>query len=189
MDATNGRPTPFQSLVSRRFSCRAYKPDPVPREHVEAMLKAARLAPSACNRQPWRLAVVTSPARRKDLLCKGVLPGLSMPWIADAPVIIALGMRRATLTHRVAPLIAKVDYPWLDCGIAGEHLVLQATELGLGTCWIGWIRPRGIRRVIGWPPGIRPVALITVGWPQDPQPPERNRKPLSDIASWMPDSP
>ena len=80
------------------------------------------------------------------------------------------------------------SYPWIDVGIAGERLVLQATELGLGTCWIGWIRPKTVRRIVGWPAAIRPAALITVGWPSDestkgPKP----RLPLSDIVQWLDD--
>jgi len=101
-----------------------------------------------------------------------------------APVIIVLGMQRSVVTHRLAPLLSRVDYPWIDLGIAGEHLVLQATELGLGTCWIGWIRPAGVRKVIGWPRRIRPVALITVGWPQPCGSEQRtDRKPMREITT------
>lgn len=104
-----------------------------------------------------------------------------MSWVQEAPLLVVLGMVRATVTHRLAPLFSRVDYPWLDLGIAGEHLVLQATELGLGTCWIGWIRPKTIRRIVAWPRAVRPAALITVGYPRDTDMPQRNRKPLSDI--------
>ena len=176
----------FLELVRRRSSCRSYKQEPVPRTMVERVLEAARLAPSACNRQPWRFAVVTEEGRRKELVRRGVLAGLSSGWVAGAPVIIAVGMHRSVLTHRIAPSVSGVDYPWIDIGIAGEHLVLAATELGLGTCWIGWIRPGGVRRVVGWPRGIRPVALITLGTPSEPGPSDRepNRKPLAELVEW-----
>ncbi len=59
--------------------------------------------------------------------------------------------------------VTGVDYPWVDIGITGQHLVLAATELGLGTCWIGWIKPRVVRRIVGWPGSVKPVAVITVG--------------------------
>ena len=73
-----------------------------------------------------------------------------------------------------------VDYPLIDLGIAGEHLVLQATELGLGTCWIGWIKPKVVRSIVGWPRAIEPVSLITVGWPaSDPSP--RPRLAIDEI--------
>lgn len=181
-------PSSFLELVGQRHSCRAYRPDPVPREHIETMLAAARLAPSACNRQPWRFAVVTAEKTRRRLFDEGVLPGLRSGWILEAPVLVALGMHSSVVTHWIAPLVSKVDYPWLDLGIAGEHLVLQATELGLGTCWIGWIQPDGVRKAVGWPRSIRPAALITVGWPRAEEAGERTgRKSLPEIASWLED--
>jgi nitroreductase len=181
--------TAFGDLVRRRWSCRRYRTEPVPRAHLERLLEAARLAPSACNRQPWRFAVATAPAARRALATRGLLPGLGMAgWVAEAPAIIALGVRRDWATHRLAAWLAGVDFPWLDAGIAGEHLVLQAAELGLGTCWIGWIRPRAVRRIAGWPLAVRPVALVTVGWPSEEPPadgPESRRRPLADLCRWL----
>lgn len=180
------RVRPFIELVKRRTSCRSYKPDPVPREYIERMLEAARHAPSACNKQPWRFAVVIDPELRGRLARNGVLPGLSSDWIAGAPVLVALGMECAVLTHRFAPLFSGVDYPWIDLGIAGEHFVLQAEELGLGTCWVGWIRPRRVRKLVGWPRHIRPAALITLGYPLDTAPARRtDRHELSEIVRWV----
>jgi nitroreductase len=96
-----------------------------------------------------------------------------------------MGMVRAVVTHRLAPLFSGVDYPWIDLGIAGEHLVLQATELGLGTCWVGWIRPAAVRKAVGWPRSIRPAALVTAGWPRNRQDdPGRPRKSLSELTTW-----
>ena len=71
-------------------------------------------------------------------------------------------MQTSFLTHRLAASVSGVDYPWVDIGIAGEHLAPAATELGLGTCWIGWIKPRSIARMVGWPRSVEPVAVITV---------------------------
>ena len=171
-------------LVRARFSCRAYRPDPVPREAVERILEAARCAPSACNRQPWRFVVAQNPALRARLAGEGILPGLGMAWIAQAPVILVLGVKRSMLTHVVAPLFSTVQYPLLDLGIAGEHAVLQAAELGLGTCWIGWIRPKAVRRIVDWPADIHPQALLTVGYPVSI--PERRtpRLPLDELVIW-----
>lgn len=178
-------PTPFQALVARRRSCRAYKPDPVPRGQLEMLIEAARLAPSACNRQPWRFAVVTAADKRQALVRDGLMPGMAMDWAADAPVIVAIGMARDFATHRLAPALTGVDYPLLDLGIAGEHLVLQAAELGLGTCWIGWIRPAAIRKIVGWSRGVKPVALITVGRPAEPEGEPRPRLAMNEIARWL----
>jgi hypothetical protein len=76
------------------------------------------------------------------------------------------------------------NYPWVDIGIAGEHLALAATELGLGTCWIGWIKPRVVAKIVDWPASIKPVVVITVGYPCDPDagpPPATRRIPLSEL--------
>jgi nitroreductase len=177
--------TPFLDLVERRVSCRKYKHDPVPSELVEQILEAARLAPSACNNQPWRFVVVTDNDRRERLATDGILPGLGMDWIADAPVVLVIGIHRSVITHRVAPKVSGVDYALMDLGIAGEHAVLQATELGLGTCWIGWINPRAIRRIIEWPRDIMPQALITVGWPDEAAISPRPRMGKDEISKWL----
>ncbi len=170
--------------IQDRISCRAYKLDPVPKEHLETMLQAARLAPSACNKQPWRFAVVTDESKRRGLVEKGFLPGLTMKWAHDAPVVVVLGISRSLITHRIAPRISGIDYALVDIGIAGEHLVLQAAELGLGTCWIGWIKPTIVRKIVGWPASIEPRALITVGWPRDNEPRSHHRHDLSEMVDW-----
>ena len=176
--------TGFGELVAARFSCRAYLPDPVPRAAVDQILEAARLAPSACNKQPWRFVVVTQAELRTQLMEEGLLPGFGATWVAVAPVILALGMKKSLITHRVAPLLSEVEYPLLDLGIAGEHAILQATELGLGTCWIGWIRPKEVRRILGWPTAIMPQALITVGWPASRPERPSPRLPVDEIVTW-----
>jgi nitroreductase len=180
-------------LIQSRRSCRAYRPDPVPRACLERMLEAARWAPSACNRQPWRFVVVTRPSLRAAIVARGLLPGLAAGWVAEAPVLVVMGMCRTVITHRVAPWVSGVDYPWIDLGIAGEHLALQAAELGLGACWIGWIRPDAIRKLVGWPASIRPAIIFTVGWPRAepgaaPGPteaPPKERLPVADLAQWL----
>lgn len=174
----------FGKLVAARFSCRAYRSDPVSRAAVEQILEAARLAPSACNRQPWRFAVATDAALRTRLTGEGILPGLGMGWAAEAPVILVLGMKKSLVTHLVAPLLSQVDYPLLDLGIAGEHAILQATELGLGTCWVGWIRPKVVRRILGWPMDITPQAMITLGWPASRPDRASQRLSLDELVTW-----
>ena len=94
-------------------------------------------------------------------------------------------MEKSVITHRMAPRISGVDYPLLDLGIAGEHLVLQAEELGLGTCWIGWIKPKKIRRIVGWPRTVEPVSVITVGWPAAEERTIRPRMDSKELVKWM----
>lgn len=176
---------PFIELVRRRTSCRAYEPKPIPREHLELMLEAARLAPSACNKQPWRFIVVQDEETRMRLINEAFLAGIPMKWAVNAGAIIALGMEKSAITHKVAPKISGVDYPLLDLGIAGEHLVLQAEELGLRSCWIGWIKPKKVREIIEWPRGIEPVSLITVGWPASEERTHRPRLSCDEISKWI----
>ena len=179
---------PVSAAIARRVSCRAYQTTPVPEAYLTRILEAARLAPSACNQQPWRFAVVRDPDVRRRIMQDGFLPGSKMTWALDAPVHVVLGMERSFVTHRLAPQISGVDYPWVDIGIAGEHLVLAATELGLGTCWIGWIRPRVLAKIVGWPTSVRPVVVITVGYASDPdsaQLPASRRRPLAELVRWL----
>lgn len=174
--------------IARRVSCRAYQTTPVPEPHLLQMLEAARLAPSACNQQPWRFAVVRNPDLRRRIVEESFLPGIKMNWAIEAPVHVIIGMERSLVTHRIAASVSGVDYPWVDIGIAGEHLVLAATALGLGTCWIGWIKPRTVARIVGWPVSVKPVVVITVGYASDSNaavPPASRRKPLAELATWL----
>ena len=177
-----------REAIARRVSCRSYQSKPVPRAQLMQILEAARLAPSACNRQPWRFAAVGDPGLRQRIVEDGFMPGIKMTWALDAPVHVVIGMDRSFVTHRLAAFASGVDYPWVDVGIAGEHLVLAATELGLGTCWIGWIKPRALARIVGWTASVRPVVVITVGYPCDPEsatPPASRRKPLAELVRWL----
>ena len=172
-------------LFEKRTSCRSYENRPVPRAMLEQLIEAARLAPSACNKQPWRFAVVTAPQTRQELISKAFLKGIPMPWAKNAAALIALGIEKTTLTHRIAPKISGVEYPLLDAGIAGEHLILQAEALGLGSCWIGWIKPKAVQKIVQWPKKITPVALISVGWPVSNDWNSRPRKSAHEIAKWI----
>jgi len=179
---------PVRDAISQRVSCRAYQPTPVPQDHLMQILEAARLAPSACNQQPWRFAVVRDLDLRRRIVEEGFLPGIKMTWAIDAPVHVVIGMERSFITHRIAASVSGVNYPWVDIGIAEEHLVLAATELGLGTCWIGWIKPRVVAKIVGWPASIKPVVVITVGYASDPDAALRTsirRKRLAELVRWL----
>lgn len=171
----------FLELVEKRISCRNYIERKVSEEDIKSILEAARLAPSACNKQPWRFAVVNDKEIKTKLIKEGCLVGINMDWAIKASTIIVLGINKSLITHKIAPQISKVDYSLIDIGIAGEHIVLQATELGLGTCWIGWIKPDKIRKIVSWEKEIKPVSLISVGYPsEDPQKPKQ-RFPLEEL--------
>lgn len=174
----------FPELVNARHSVRAYDPRrPVPRELIEECLRSAHLAPSACNSQPWRFVVVDE-ADKLAVLRRKVLGGLvANRWAADAPVIVVLSAEREIGTARMGELFKDIPYHLMDCGSAGEHFILRAVELGLGSCWIGWFRDKALRKLLGIPRRWKNLALISLGYPAaDWEPRERRRRPLSEVA-------
>lgn len=171
----------FLKLVSRRYSCRAYREEPIPEDMIRNCLEAARLAPSACNKQPWRFVVVTDPRLRKRLCNEGLLPGIPMPWLQQAPVIVALCAETSLVTHKFAPMLSGVDYRLVDLGIAGEHFVLAAEAQGLGTCWIGWFREKPVKKILGIPRHCRVFSLLSLGFPEDEMKPA-SRLELDNLA-------
>lgn len=158
----------FLEVVKWRHSCRAYDATKtVSDEAINNCLVAVNNAPSACNRQPARWIIVKDEKVRRELHKRGILPGLPMPWIDDAPVIAVLCAKSNLLVHWFAPILSKVPYYLVDSGIAGEHFALAAAAQGLGTCWLGWINPKGIKQVLGIPAGIQPIAMFTLGYPKE----------------------
>jgi Nitroreductase len=177
----------LDEIIKSRRSVRNYKTDPVEREKINSILEAARLAPSACNAQPWKFIVVETPAL-KDAVVKEGLNNLvvSNKWASECPAIIAVCSKTKFLVHNIAEKIQDVDYHLIDLGIACEHLVLKAEELGLGTCYIGWFKGKEIKKVLNLPASYKVECLITLGYPkalqkeQKPSP----RKILSEIAEF-----
>ncbi len=173
----------FLELTKKRTSCRSYLDKPVPSDALAYCLEAAQLAPSACNQQPSRFIVVETPELRAELSRHGLLPGIPMPWVATAPVIVVLCAKKSLGVHGIAPMVSGVHYHLIDLGIAGEHLVLAAEEQGLGSCWIGWFNVRKVRKILDLPRSLEPVSLITLGYPAG-EPVVTARKPLSEIAEF-----
>jgi len=177
----------LMGLVRRRRSCRCYDVSrPVPKALLDQCLEAARLAPSACNRQPWRFVVVDEPALVAELRAGGKRAGIPHPWWETVPVFVVVCARLDLLAHRVAPMVSGIPYYLIDIGIAGEHFVLAAESLGLGTCWIGWFNDRSVKRLLRLPGSFRPVSLITLGWPAVPplERPDPSRAELHEIRRW-----
>ena len=175
--------TPFQELVKKRRSVRRYLDKPVEREEILACLEAARLAPSAENVQPWRFLVVDDPAV-KDRFAAEVFTGIySMSRFAGrAPVLILVLGRLDLVANRLGRRIQGVPFYLIDIGIAGEHLVLQAEELGLGACWIGWFNIRRARKFFRIPRRYKIVCLLSLGHPETRPQSEKKRKSLQEIA-------
>ncbi|MGD1049095.1 MAG: nitroreductase family protein [Candidatus Krumholzibacteriaceae bacterium] len=173
----------FIDLVKRRRSIRAYRADPIPRALIESCIEAVRYAPSASNTQGWRFIVTEG--ELKDRLVRAAMGGVVVPnkFALKAPVVVVLAMELSVVTHRLGARIKDIDYHLVDAGIAGEHFVLQAAELGLGTCWIGWFNKAAVRKLLKIPALWDIPALITLGYPaEDPKPKER--RPAADICTF-----
>ncbi len=173
----------FLDIVMARRSVRRYRSERVPDELIEKCLEAARYAPTACDTQSWRFIVTRG--ELKDRIARECLGEAPVPnwWAAEAPVIIVMASAGDFVTHRIGSRIKGTDYELIDAGIAGEHLVLQAAELGLGTCWLGWFKKRRLRKILGLPRGWKVTAMITLGYP-DGKPGGKRMKPIEEIREY-----
>lgn len=153
----------FMDLIRNRYSVRAYRADPVEEDKLITVLEAARLAPTAGNQQAFDLVVVRTEAHR-DALHRIYSPA----WFVQPPLVIfacAAAERK------------------LDIGIVMDHLILAATDLGLGTCWVGAFDHDAASKFLGLPEGIEPIICTPLGYPADaPRP--KQRKPLEALVRY-----
>ena len=171
----------FSELVGKRQSDRKYKNQPVKRELIVKCLEAARLAPSACNSQPWKFVVVDDPELLKEMAVAASGMGMNK-WAKEAPVIVAVTLEKMNFTARIGSVIKDKEYSLLDVGIAVEHFCLQAAELELGTCIMGWFDEKKVKKLLGI--GNRRVPLlISLGYP-DSNTRFKPRKSLKEMSSW-----
>ena len=161
----------FQELIKTRYSVRAYTSQPVEEEKLEQVLEAARLAPTAANRQPFQLIVIRTLGRESEL--RRVYKAA---WFSQAPIIVCA----CALPSQAWSRVDNKNYADVDVTIAMDHLILAAAELGLGTCWIAAFDPVAAREVLGLPEEVEPVAFTPLGYPAD-QAKAKQRKPLSDL--------
>jgi nitroreductase len=160
--------------IRQRRSIREYADAPVERDKLLRVLEAARLAPSANNRQEWRFVVVTDPQTRERLV-----PACSnQKFIGQAPVVIAACAEHANYVMRCGQLA----YP-IDVAIAVDHMTLQAAAEGLGTCWIGSFYEDQVKTLLKIPRIVTVVELLTLGYPAGPPSP-LSRLPLESIVRW-----
>jgi nitroreductase len=164
----------FRRLIEARYSVRAYRPDPVPDTLLAEVLEAARLAPTAANRQPFRWLVLRTEQWREDL--RRIYP---RAWFVQAPLVIgAVGVPAEAWVRRDG-----VSYYLADATIAFDHLVLAATEVGLGTCWIAAFDAQAAREVLGLPPEVEPLYFTPLGFPAD-EPTPKARRSLDELVHY-----
>jgi len=161
----------FSELIKKRYSVRSYRPDPVEDDKLEQVLEAARLAPTAANRQPFQFLVIHTAGREEEL--RRIY---GQPWFVQAPIVIcACGIPEQAWVSRDSK-----SYCDVDVSIAMDHLILAAADLGLGTCWIGAFDPTAVREVLGLPEDVEPIAFTPLGYPND-EPKPKKRKPLAEL--------
>ena len=173
-------------LIKHRKSVRDFLDIPVEREKIMTCLEAARLAPSVSNSQPWRFIVVDD-RELKNKLCGAAFSGLY--WINSfcktAPVIVVVISEKSKFLARIGGMFRGTKYYLIDIGITGEHFVLEAEDLGLGTCWIGWFNERAVKSILNIPQNKKIDILIALGYyDREKLGPEHGREPMDKIASF-----
>lgn len=164
----------FLELVQARYSVRSYKPDQVPDEVLGKVLEAARLAPTADNRQSFRLIVIRTAGRQSEL--KRIY---NRDWFVQAPLVICV----CAVPSEAWVRSDGRNYADIDAAIAMDHLTLAAADLGLGTCWIAAFDVKATREVLGVPHNIEPLAFTPLGYPAE-QAGEKHRKPLDELVHY-----
>lgn len=163
-----------QTAISERRSIRAYRDTPIEDEKLELVLEAARLSPSARNRQEWKFIVVKERETRKKL----AIAANGKEFVAEAPVIIVACATEAEYVMSCGQLAGTVD-----TSIAFSFLILQAQELGLGTCWLGAYDENSVKEILGIPPHVRVIAMTPLGYAAQ-APEAKPRKSREEIVSY-----
>lgn len=164
----------FSEVIRTRYSVRAYKPDPVEEEKLQEVLEAARLAPTATNNQAFQLVVIHTRGPEEEL--RRIY---NRDWFTDAPLVVcACGIPADNWVRKDGK-----NYNDVDVAIAMDHLILAATNAGLGTCWIGAFDAQAAKEVLGLPEGVEPIAFTPLGYAAD-QPKPKKRKELSELVRY-----
>jgi len=158
--------------IRTRCSVRSYQDRTVEKEKLEKILEAARLAPSASNRQEWRFIVVQD----KDIRRRLAEAAKSQAFVGEAPVVIVCSAQ----TDNHIMTCGQPCYP-IDVAIAIEHMALKATEGGLGTCWIGAFYEDKVKKILGIPQNVRVVELLVLGYPANPASNRKDRLSIEEI--------
>lgn len=173
----------FKELARKRRSIRKFKETPIDRDKIEEIIKSAIYSPSACNSQPYRFIVLSGDY--KNRFCDSVFSGFfsASSFVKKAPVIIAIIRTRTTLKMKIGNKICDTDFSLIDLGIAGEHIVLAATDMGLGSLWVGWFDRKKASEFLNLKKGENIEILIAIG-EKDEEPEERKKKAYNDIVEF-----
>lgn len=171
-------------LIKSRKSDRKYSNRPVEQEKLNRIIEAGRMAPSACNAQPWKFIIVNEPELVAKVAEAASAPLLGMnTFVAQAPVQIVIVREKPNLTSKIGANIKDKDYSLIDIGIASENICLQAEAEGIGSCMIGWFDENVVRKILGIPKSKRVELIITLGYSLSDKR-EKRRKPAEETVSY-----
>jgi nitroreductase len=176
----------FKELCETRQSTRRYDNRPVEREKILECIEAARLAPSACNSQPWHFVVAEDKelCERLAALTSNKIMKMNM-WVKDVPVMIAVVTEPSNMTASIGAFLKRKEYNVIDMSMATEHFCLRAASLGLGSCILGWFNERKVKKILKIPMRKKVLLLITLGYPMEgDRIRKKARKPLREIVSF-----
>jgi len=166
----------FESLVTQRYSSRSYRPDSVEEEKLIKVLEAARMAPTATNRQPFQLIVIHTEGRQEEL--RRIY---DKDWFVAPPLVICACSIPGKAWERRR--YDSKNYSSVDVAIVVDHITLQATDLGLGTCWVGAFDPQAAREILHLPDEVEPIAFTPLGYSRDTLP-AKKRKHLDELVRY-----
>ena len=171
-------------LITSRQSDRKYSDKPVEKEKLDRIIEAGRMAPSACNAQPWKFIVVTEPMLISKIAeaASAKLIGMNT-FVAQAPVQLIVVREKPNMSSKVGSTIKNKDYSLIDIGIASENICLQARAEGIGSCIIGWFDEKMLRKLLGIPRSKRVELIITIGYSLSDHR-EKKRKPPEETISY-----
>jgi nitroreductase len=170
-------------IITSRQSDRSYSDKAVEKEKIDRITEAGRMAPSACNSQPWKFIVVDESKLLGQLALAASAKLLGMnSFVTQAPVQIVVVREQANMSSRVGATIKNKDYSLIDIGIAAQNICLQARAEGLGSCMIGWFDEKMVKKLLKIPSSKRVELLITIGYPAK-ETREKRRKPSSEVIS------
>ena len=175
----------FFDLVNKRQSVRKYSSQKVNDEQILKCIESARIAPSASNSQPWHFIIVKEPTLKQKVAQATITQKLINNFTLQASALIVIVVEKPTLLTQFAGWVKKRDFEWTDLGIAAEHICLQATELELGTCMVGWFDEKKIIELLNIPKNKRVGLVISIGYPADNYTlRKKTRKPLEQILTY-----
>jgi nitroreductase len=171
-------------LILKRQSDRKYSNKPIEKEKLDRIIEAGRMAPSACNAQPWKFIMVTEPDLLENVATASSAKLLGMnSFVNQAPVMIVVVREQPNFSSKVGGTIKNKDYSLIDIGIAAANICLQASSEGIGSCIIGWFDEGMIRKLLGIPRAKRVELIITLGYSLSDQR-EKRRKPAGETVSF-----